>query len=409
MTATATRPDGGHETAAATDRATAQAPPAPATTRLHGAAVVLASCSVASGLIHMAMTPTHVDEWPAEGRAFAALAVAQLLVGAAAILRPRRLVWAAAAAVQVPAIVGWVWSRTAGFPFGPASGTAEPVGWIDVASTAFEAVAVVLALRLLLGSVHSAAGAPAADSSSRGGHVRPGVPAWAGVVGVIALAGTGALVASPAGQHDHGAAGTTHTHGAAPTLTRPLAPAVRVELSRELTVAREVAMRYPTVADALKGGLQQAGNFTPGSASHYVDISRGMAKDFVLEKPLAWLYSGTDPDSVIVGVMYYEATDTAPAGFAGPLDLWHQHTGACYRIEPNGKIFVPFSPDHDGTKAECEQYRGNYIDQTGYMVHAWVVPGWDSPAGVFSHDNPDILCADGRATVDDLAKGCLGT
>ncbi|HEX2578125.1 MAG TPA: hypothetical protein VHK88_17385, partial [Aquihabitans sp.] len=160
--------------------------------------------------------------------------------------------------------------------------------------------------------------------------------------------------------------------------------------------------------DAKAAGLQQAGNFVPGSAAHYVDLDRGLATDFLLDRPLAWLYSGTSDTSTVVGVMYYGATDGAPEGFVGPLDVWHQHTGACYRIEADGQIYVPFSPDHDGTRAECARHDGQYIEQTGWMVHAWVVPGWDSPSGVFSHDNPDIVCADGRRTVVDQSVGCVG-
>jgi hypothetical protein len=42
------------------------------------------------------------------------------------------------------------------------------------------------------------------------------------------------------------------------------------------------------------------------------------------------------------------------------------------------------------------------------MVHAWVVPSWESPNGVFSHDNPNLVCADGT-TRTDSAGFCQGT
>jgi hypothetical protein len=370
-----------------------------------GLALVAAACSAGAGLVHAAMTPTHVAEWPAEGRGFAALAVAQLVVAALVVLRPRRWVAAALVAVQVPAIAGWVWSRTSGFPFGPAKGTAEAVGWVDATSTALEVLVVLFGLRLLIAGF----GRGDAERSSR---VPGPTPAWAAFASVAVLAGVGGLVASPEGQHHHdGADGHAHSHAAAAPLTKPLSMTVRRQLGQELTTAREVALRYPTVADAKKAGLMQAGPFTPGSASHFVDISVGMSPTFDLQKPLAWLYSGTNDTSVLVGVMYYTATDAAPEGFAGPLDVWHQHTGACYRVEPGGKIFVPFSPDHDGTKAECDAVGGDFIAQTGWMVHAWVAPGWDSPLGVFSHDHPEVLCKDGRssAEVTDLSVGCEGT
>ena len=39
---------------------------------------------------------------------------------------------------------------------------------------------------------------------------------------------------------------------------------------------------------------------------------------------------------------------------------------------------------------------------TGWMVHAWVVPGWESPNGVSSHENPELTCADGTFHTDAL-------
>jgi hypothetical protein len=49
-----------------------------------------------------------------------------------------------------------------------------------------------------------------------------------------------------------------------------------------------------------------------------------------------------------------------------------------------------------------------FMKQTVWMVHAWVVPGWESPQGVFSHDNPDVKCADGTTHADKVGL-CQGT
>ena len=56
----------------------------------------------------------------------------------------------------------------------------------------------------------------------------------------------------------------------------------------------------------------------------------------------------------------------------------------------------------------CRQVQGSLMKLTGYMVHAWVVPSWESPLGVFSHDNPDVRCADGTYNTDK-AGFCAGT
>jgi hypothetical protein len=56
----------------------------------------------------------------------------------------------------------------------------------------------------------------------------------------------------------------------------------------------------------------------------------------------------------------------------------------------------------------CDKYHGNFMRQTVWMVHAWVVPGWESPDGVFSHNNTDVKCADGTTKVN-AAGFCKGT
>ncbi len=100
-------------------------------------------------------------------------------------------------------------------------------------------------------------------------------------------------------------------------------------------------------------------------------------------------------------------TPTAPEGFAGPNDHWHRHTGICIRYTPNG-IEVPLPADANVTRTQCQDVHGSFMGLTGWMVHAWVVPGWESPQGVFSHSNANVRCADGTFNTDK-AGFCQGT
>ena len=105
--------------------------------------------------------------------------------------------------------------------------------------------------------------------------------------------------------------------------------------------------------------------------------------------------------------MYISGAKNAPEGFAGPNDHWHRHRNTCV-VYSNGQIQVPFPADSDVTKTMCDKEHGNFMRQTVYMVHAWVVPGWESPDGVFSHNNTDVTCADGTTKVN-AAGFCKGT
>ena len=79
-----------------------------------------------------------------------------------------------------------------------------------------------------------------------------------------------------------------------------------------------------------------------------------------------------------VGLMYFGMQEAAPEGFAGPNDHWHRHSAVCTKYT-DGKLDVPFPPDADVTKAQCDSVGGFYMAITGWMVHTWVVPRVGEP------------------------------
>jgi hypothetical protein len=187
----------------------------------------------------------------------------------------------------------------------------------------------------------------------------------------------------------------------------PLDPANRALLKEQLVIARDTALSYPTAADAEAAGYRLVAGFGPGAGAHYIGGPITGPGSFDPSRPQSLLYDGTSPTSGIVGVMYFGMGDQAPEGFAGPNDHWHRHSHVCTKYT-NGLLDVPFPPDSDVTPAQCASVGGRYMAITGWMVHAWVVPSWESPAGVFSHENPNLTCADGTFNTDKIGK-CQGT
>jgi hypothetical protein len=207
------------------------------------------------------------------------------------------------------------------------------------------------------------------------------------------------------GQHVHGVkAGDIAAEAQA---DKPLDLGTRAQLKDQLTLARAVAMKYPTVADATAAGYRLAGGFAPGSGAHYISYGGLAGPVLDVSHPLALIYDGTSPTSQVVGLMYYGMGSKPPSGFAGPNDHWHRHSNVCIKYGPGG-IEVPFPADADVTAAQCAEARGSLLKVTGWMVHAWVVPSWESPQGVFSHDNLNLRCADGTFNTDK-AGFCQGT
>jgi hypothetical protein len=380
------------------------------------------------------LAPSHFAESTAEGVGFLAAAWLQIALGVAVLLRPTRRVVIAIVVVSAACIGAWAVSRIWGLPFGHEAGHAESVTVVDALTVVMEAFTIVLAALLL---------APVVRRSSS---------LLYSLVAVLAVFGvTSALLAAPearghadashvgAGGHAHGAEAATasavaggHAHGETSALaSHPLTDlngheikgvkaqdvahehepdqlldaATRATLADQLTAARAAAMQYPTVADAQRGGyFLVGGGYGPGAGAHYIGFGGGRLGSFDPAKPPTLIYDGTSPTAHIVGLMFLGmgANGVAPEGFAGPNDHWHRHSGVCLKGSE-----VIFPVDADVTDAQCSAKGGRYMATTTWMVHAWVVPGWESSQGVFSHENPNLPCADGTFTTDELGR-CTG-
>ena len=200
--------------------------------------------------------------------------------------------------------------------------------------------------------------------------------------------------------------GVQHNHG----FELPLNAADRKELAREMDIAHETALEYPTLADAQRAGLRRAGPFTPGLGTHMIAYQNyrygagvGRMTDDQIRHPIAWIYDGTKPDSPIAG-LFYSAVVPNPEGFIGPNDVWHQHTNICITRAAGGGVDAPLGADHDATQAQCDAVGGQLIKATGPLLHVWVVPGYEDSQGVFAHLNPAITCNDGTYYTIDITK-----
>jgi hypothetical protein len=180
--------------------------------------------------------------------------------------------------------------------------------------------------------------------------------------------------------------GSGHFHRG-PTAQIPLTKAERTQLEAEQAAARAVALKYPTVASATAAGYAQSTVYVPCIGAHYTNVSRAVA--FNVSTPSELLYDGTNPASKIVGLSYLVYhPGGAPGGFAGPNDHWHQHTfngGLCMG---NGGLIIGAESE---SAADCEKAGGHKIALTDiWMLHDWVVPGWECSWGVFASECPEL-------------------
>jgi hypothetical protein len=350
----------------------------------------------------------------------------QLALGVAVLLRPpsRRLL-VAVAGTSVALIAVWLVSRTAGLPFGAHAGHAESISVVDGVCVALEAVAALVTAAKLAGLAS--------------GLLRSRAIAVVGALGALAFT-TGA-VASPAARdhaaHSHGTHGTHgteaaaagHSHGGAGAggadlgfsalsnghqhahSDEPLTPAETAQLSRQLAATAELVERYPTIADAEAAGWHRAGPFSPGLGTHYMGPNYALNADGNMDpedlRAPMLVFDGLGPDAPLAGFMYLAyGRDTPPEGFAGPNDVWHYHEHVCIKMGSDGTIDTPFGADLEGVTAEmCTDVGGVWMATTGYMVHVWNVPGYESPDGMFTELNRRITCPDGtyrRIPIEEL-------
>jgi hypothetical protein len=376
----------------------------------------LALLSAAAGAIHVAFAPAHMEESWTHGAFFAAVGLFQI-GWALAVLTRRSPAVVRSAVLNIGVIATWLVSRTIGVPFSDVEGT-EAIGFADVTATAFEAVLVAGALALsvrwrpvaaprltVLGGAVAliAAGMTvAAVSPATGGteHLHAGDDAALGLAGDTPCEQSGAP-ASPAQVTDTGG----HFHRG-PSPQQPINETTRQLLAEQQAQARTVVDRFPTVGAALAGGYHQSTPYVPCIGAHYTNTS--LIGRFDPAAPSELLFDGTELHSRIVGLSYLVWNpDVAPEGFAGPNDVWHQHNdngGLCF----NGDGLV--IGGEEVSAAECQTAGGEKrLLPDLWMVHDWIVPGWECTWGVFAPECPELGGQVGGSAWDPPAPDREGT
>jgi hypothetical protein len=398
----------------------------------------IAALMVGSGAIHFGMMGEHAGVSWTHGLFFATSAWLQIAFAALIVFKPSRPVIALGIVLNVGILTLWVLTRTVGIAIG-GDGTPEAWGKVDGLCAAFEGAAVLASFVLLSprlsrrplsasvgfagvgvmvlvvailtslffspaattvsatglspdGHNHGAAGAVAADGHN---HTHTAVAGSGGLIdtgsGIIV---TGALTGDspcelsgkPASAGQVGKDAEGHEHRG-PFKQSPVTREEVVQLAAQQTQARAVALKYPTVATAEAAGYRKSTVFVPCIGAHYTNT--GLAAGFNPAAPSELLYDGASPDAKIVGLSYLVFhLNGAPDGFAGPNDRWHQHNfngGLCMGkggvVVGNEKLSKEACAARGGAKVALNDI---------WMLHDWIVPGFECGWGVFAGECPEL-------------------
>jgi len=204
---------------------------------------------------------------------------------------------------------------------------------------------------------------------------------------VVELGARGA--ATPAG-HDHGHAGTGDE------LEVPLLTGDALVFAQQWLAAQRAVPSLDTLDEVQALGYVRASAASTGVGTHWVLWSQ-VARPFDPARPAMVLYDERRDPPQLVGYSYWLRSDGEPVGFAGPNDGWHQHEGLCV---VNGWVDRERSLGPD----DCA---GTYLAGGDlWMLHAWVVPGWENRRGRFASTHP-TLCPPRDGTPD--TRRCTGT
>lgn len=174
-----------------------------------------------------------------------------------------------------------------------------------------------------------------------------------------------------------------------------LTPGEVSALRGQLQAAYATAQKYYDVRAAEADGYRNTTNDVPFMGAHFLNSQYVADGVFDPARPEGLLYSklgqGDDAEWKLVGVWYLlvpgvnsgVTATMPPEGFAGNLDLWHEHIGLCTRA---GII------SENNTQEDCLADGGRWVGDLRWMMHAWVAPEvMDNPEGVFAYLNAELF------------------
>lgn len=125
-------------------------------------------------------------------------------------------------------------------------------------------------------------------------------------------------------------------------------------LNKELALARESTAKYHNIQKALADGYVDINLYIPQMGWHFLNQGY-LDENFEVDKPELLVYANKPGGGYrLVAVEYavpLSLSTTAPEGFTGNEDVWHENTGAglwtlhawVWLNNPNG-IFADFNP-----------------------------------------------------------------
>ena len=378
------------------------------TSRLHAIAGVAA---IGAGLLHVSAVGLHAEE-PGLARIFVVLALLQLTVGAAQIIRPHAIVLVASLVVNAFAVGGWFVTRLSGISWIKGLQVRESPQLADTICAGLGLVAVGMTLGLFLAGplVNAETGRWPAYLPVLAIGAAVAIGMWSGTThehehgdesaaGVDHHASSDITVASDGHSHSTDSSEVPVTnleHDHELSWPRPYDPELGIDISGVPGVSSEQEARARDLILATQSVLPQWADYDRAVAEGWISIGdEGTGHEHLVNRrliadgkfldptaPESLVYAVENGSKTLVSAMFMadpgvEIDDPELTDFAGPLMQWHVHDNLCFRNDASGRSVVAGVLDARG---ECPS--GAALGGLGIaMVHVWIAA---HPCGPFA-------------------------
>jgi hypothetical protein len=161
-------------------------------------------------------------------------------------------------------------------------------------------------------------------------------------------------------------------------------------LAAQLDAAVAVQRTYPTRGAAEAAGWMQVAQYITGLGTHHVNSLQLTTPTFDPAKPTFLIFGGSGSSAPLVGLAYgTNNTDgKPPEGFAGTNDWYHLHRKVCMR-----GVSSILAGAEEITDEECTTLGGYQFGLNAFLLHLWIMPGYEYRVDLFSSAHPCLLAA----------------
>lgn len=341
----------------------------------------------AVGALLLIVAPGRSDDWFAEGLMLALVGVVLIADGLALVLSTHRTILFVAFGLLTVVAAWLVITRTTGYPFGPWSSVTPQMGTYEVLVLVLSIISLTLAIATLaVGTEHLGTPGIRFDTIAPFAIVLVALPGlavseWADNAARI----LGSSQVGSSQTHSHTGSSQSDMTNMSYSMLAVMTDDELAQYGEQLDIAREAALKFPTLADARAAGWILVGRYVPGAGQMLMDPTVDSQEQvFDPAVPQGLLYESSNDSAPIVGVQYnaWTSDGSTPVGFIGHGLMWHMHTGTCEISDSFSVVY-----DEAVTGTACSQVKGTLTNSVSWMVRAWVVPSWENSQGPLSHEN----------------------